>query len=171
MEAALRAVAAGDLEALQHLYHELRPAVYAAAFAILQDPAAAEDVLQDTFLRVHVAAPKYQPGTRPRAWIVSIARHIALDILRKRKREVGLEIAPSPTIPGSESMVAERMDLLSTLACLEPVDRQIVVLHVVAGLTHREIAVELRLRPGTVRWRFRQALQELARRMGEVYHV
>jgi RNA polymerase sigma-70 factor (ECF subfamily) len=81
-EAALEAIAAGDMDALEWLYRELRVPVFAVALAITADRGLAEDVLQETFLRVYTRARTYRPGSTPRAWMVEIARNLALDTVR-----------------------------------------------------------------------------------------
>src|SRR5690554_3935659 len=60
----------------------------------------------------------------------------------------------------------ENLDLMSALLELDEADRQIVVLHVVAGFKHREIADFLSLPHSTVRWRYRRALSKLAAILG-----
>jgi DNA-directed RNA polymerase specialized sigma24 family protein len=61
-----------------------------------------------------------------------------------------------------------RLDVVNALLQLDVVDRQIVVLHDMAGLTHAEVAAELELPPGTVRWRYRVALARLRPLVAEV---
>jgi hypothetical protein len=70
----LRQVADGDMRALEALYRGTRVQVFAVALAAAGDRGVAEDVVQDTFVRVHSAAPRYRPGSRARAWVLTIAR-------------------------------------------------------------------------------------------------
>jgi hypothetical protein len=70
-EAALEAIGVGDMAALEWLYRELRVPVLAAALAITADRGLADDVLQETFLRVYTHARTYRPGSRPRAWLLT----------------------------------------------------------------------------------------------------
>jgi RNA polymerase sigma-70 factor (ECF subfamily) len=100
-EAALEAIAAGDMVALEWLYRELRVPVFAVALAITADRGLAEDVLQEAFERVHTHAHTYRPGTRPRAWVVAIARNLALDAMRSRRRELPDEEAATATMPAA----------------------------------------------------------------------
>jgi RNA polymerase sigma factor (sigma-70 family) len=69
--------------------------------------------------------------------------------------------------PGGEPDGA-RLDVVNALLRLDQADRQIVVLHDIAGLTHAEVAAELELPPGTVRWRYRVALARLRPLLEEV---
>jgi RNA polymerase sigma factor (sigma-70 family) len=163
-EAALEAIAAGDTDALEWLYRELRVPVFAVALAITTDRGLAEDVLQETFLRVHTHARTYRPGSRPRAWVVAIARNLAVDAVRSRGRERPDEEAARAMVPamaGGEDRVLAGLNVTAALLALPATERQIVVLHAVVDLTHAEIARALGLPAGTVRWRYRVALGRL----------
>src|SRR6266568_2760240 len=132
----LQQIADGDMRALEVLYRAMR-------------------------VRVYHGAPGYRPGTRARAWVLTIARHLALDAVRRRGRESAAAAAGGDAAaPGGEPD-AVRLDLVNALLRLGMTDRQIVVLHDMAGLTHAEIAAELLLPAGTVRWRYRVALARL----------
>ena len=157
----LAQIAGGDMRALEALYRRMRVRVFAVALAVAGDRGIAEDVMQDTFVRVYSAASGYRPGSRARAWVLTIARHLALDAMRRRAREKVSGVAGH----GAAAAVGEpdgiRLDVVNALLQLGEVDRQIVVMHDMAGLTHAEIAAELGLPAGTVRWRYRAALARL----------
>jgi RNA polymerase sigma factor (sigma-70 family) len=156
-EAALRAVAAGEIPALERLYRELRVAVFAVALSVVRDRSVAEDVLHDTFVRVWETAHTYRPATRPRAWVLAIARNLATDVVRRRVREPPFEEV-QPSVKDDRLGAVALTRALMTLA---PVEREIVALHALGGLTHAEIAAQLKLPPGTVRWKYRVALDRL----------
>jgi RNA polymerase sigma factor (sigma-70 family) len=163
-EAALKAIGLGDMAALEWLYRELRVPVFAAAMAITADRGLAEDVLQETFLRVYTRACNYRPGSRPRAWVVAIARNLALDAVRARGRELPDEeaaTAAAPLAAAGDDQVVVGLEVTSALPALPATERELVVLHAVVGLTHAEIARTLGLPLGTVRWRYRVALGRL----------
>jgi len=155
-EALLRAVAAGEVQALERLYRELRVPVFAVALSVLRDRTAAEDVLHDTFVRIAEHAHAYRPRTRPRAWVLAIARNLAIDAARRRRRHRVLEEQPAAPEPAPDFSWAE------ALMTLDAVEREIVALRVLGGLTHAEIAAHLGVPAGTVRWRYRLALRRLA---------
>src|SRR5262245_22023947 len=153
-EALVAAIAAGDLDALERLYRELRVAVYAVSLAVLRDRHAAEDVLHDTFVRVHEKADGYRPGSRPSAWVLAIARNLAIDEVRRRSREATLNRVEPQATDEPTLWTDARM-------ALAPDERTIVALRVLGGLTHAEIAEQLGLPGGTVRWKYRLALRRL----------
>ena len=76
----------GDAAAFQRLYALLAPRLLAYLFGLLRDKAAAEDILQATFLKVHEARSTYVMGANPIPWMYTIAHRTCLDEIRKRKR-------------------------------------------------------------------------------------
>jgi RNA polymerase sigma-70 factor (ECF subfamily) len=168
-EAALATIAAGEIAALESLYRELGASVFAVAFAVTADRALAEDVLQETFVRVYAHASTYRAGSRPRAWVVAIARNLALDVVRRRRRE--READAVIDVSGWEIEAVDRLDVTSALLTLSMTERQIVALHDLAGLTHAETARELGLPAGTVRWKYRVALRRLESALGADPHA
>lgn len=170
-EESMLAIAADDIDALEALYAAFRLPVFATALAIVRDRTLAEEVSHDTFVRVYERADRYQPGSNPRAWIISIARNLAYDQLRGNQREAPFGRVESVTEGDQvgrgdqrphEITTIDSLVLKQVLNELDPVDREIVMLHVVVGLRHREIASQLQMPPSTVRWRYRRSLKYLA---------
>ena len=84
--ALLRAVAAGDKEALQQLYTRHSAMLFALALKILSDRAEAEDVLQEAFVQVWKTAGSFDEGRgKPLGWLIMLTRSRAIDRLRSRK--------------------------------------------------------------------------------------
>ena len=86
IEALLLRLAAGDGSALETLYAETHVGVYAFALSITRSVQDAEDVVQDTYLRICGAAPRYRPNGRPMPWILTIAKNLSLMKLREHRR-------------------------------------------------------------------------------------
>lgn len=74
LESLLLDMTRGDQEALAQLYHRTRTAVFGLALSYLKNRHDAEDVTQDTFVRVWENAPSYRPQGKPMAWLLTIAR-------------------------------------------------------------------------------------------------
>ena len=125
----LRQVAGGDMRALEALYRRMRVQVFAVALAVAGDRGVAEDVVQDTFVRVYSAAPGYRPGSRARAWVLTIARHLALDAVRRRTGEPASGMADHGAAAPACEPDRIRLDVVNALLQHGEVDRQIVVLH------------------------------------------
>ena len=161
MDRAIRAAAEGDRDALRLLYLEGRRAVYAYALSMLKSPQDAEDVLHDCFLRAWEHAAAYQSQGKPMAWLLTITRNLCLSRLRERKR-IGILPDDYAELPAPQGLSPEeRLALDATLSALSARERQIVVLHAVADLKHREIAVMLDMPLGTVLSQYRRALKKL----------
>ena len=137
-------IAAGEQTALAEFYDRTRPAVYAMAWSIVRNGQDAEDVMQDAYVQVWQNARRYQVQGKPMAWLMTITRNLALDCLR----------APAVTHE-------DRVLLSALLEGLEETERQIVVLHALGGLKHRETAALLELPLGTVLARYSRAVKKL----------
>lgn len=187
-DTALRLALAGvvdqDQTALGTLYDAMVEQVYGLALRILKQPTSAEEVVQDTFWQVWRQAPRFDPerGT-VKAWVLTIARSRALDLLRQWDSDLtDLEPEEWAAIegPGGQAPI----DLLAAtqqghrvhaaLAALDPVPRQLVSLAFLRGLSHEDIALCSGLPLGTVKSHIRRALlgmqQYLSINLGEDYH-
>ncbi len=160
MDQAIRRMASGDRDALRELYTESARAVYAYALSLLKNASDAEDVLQDTFLRAWNAAPSYQSRQKPMAWLITIAKNLALSRLRTARRTEPLPDEPHYCAPEGFA-IEDRLLLEACLNTLSDAERQIVVLHATGGLKHREIAKLLSLPLGTVLSKYRRAIGKL----------
>ena len=76
----------GDTDAFRDLYESASKSVYGFALSILKNRFDAEDVLQDTFLRVYANASGYKAKGKPMAWILRITRNLALTRLREKSK-------------------------------------------------------------------------------------
>lgn len=160
-------VGRGDREALALLYDRARAAVYALALSILKDAHEAEDVTQDTFVKVWESAPGYRAQGSPMAWMLTVARNLARMRLRRGSRQVGLEEEEWNVIPADAPAVSpeDRQVLQTALAALGEEERQIVLLHAVTGLKHREIAELLELPLATVLSKYHRGLKKLRKQL------
>ena len=163
LEALIGGIAAGSREDLAELYRCTRAAVYGLALSYLKNGAEAEDVAQDTFVKVWAAAPSYRPQGKPMAWLLTIARNLALGRLRTAARIQDLSEAQwSAFSIESDTLTADdRTVLAAALGRLSDEERHIVVLHAVCGLKHREIAQFLGLALPTVLSKYHRSLKKL----------
>ncbi len=163
LEQLLLRVSSGDQEAFAQLYHRTRAAVYALALSVLKHAHDAQDVTQDTYVRIWDHAPQYRPQGSPMAWILTITRNLARMKLRQDSRYVDLDESQWEAIPADAPNVTpeEKHLLRSALATLGDEERQVVLLHAVTGLKHREIAGLLELPLATVLSKYHRALKKL----------
>ncbi|MBQ9827732.1 MAG: RNA polymerase sigma factor, partial [Lachnospiraceae bacterium] len=136
------AIAGGSRDAFCQLYEEAAGAVYAYALSILHNRDDADDVMQDTFMKIRSAAHLYRPMGKPLAWIFTITRNLCLMKYRSQKR-----ISPEPAEGITEGKAFEaitdledRMVMETAFKVLKDDERQIIILHAVTGMKHREIA-------------------------------
>ena len=162
MDMCIKNIAHGDMVALKELYDELRVPVYQFALSIVKSPASAEDIAQETFLRIRAYAPAYRPQGKPRAWIFSIARNLAVSELRKAAKVISIE--DRNDIPFSH-MDKEGFAVSSLLDVLNDEEKEIVTLHVLADLKHSDIAKTLNMPYEQVRWKYAYAMKKLKKHL------
>ena len=125
-------------------------AAFLVAVAIVSEPADAEDVCQDAFVRAWERLRECRDGTRFRAWLCQIVRNLAINHTQRSpsRRMVSLHDADARALGGdSPAHLAERAELAEqlrhALEKLPLVQRQIVLLHDLEGLRHSDIASTL----------------------------
>lgn len=161
----VRRAARGDSAAVMSLYDRHSGPILALAQRILGNRDEAEEVLQDAFVRVWQEAASYDANRAGfRAWICTIARNRALDVLRRRataqKMSASLEPPTGPARPDA-SIAADSERVKSALGQLPPPQRQAIELAYYEGLTHVEIAERLSAPLGTVKTRILDGMRKL----------
>lgn len=169
MEQCIKRIAGGDQEALALLYEQTHAAIYGFALSILKNKQDAEDVLQDTYIQIWNAAVSYTSEGKPLAWMFTIARNLALMRIREQSRTVAVAPEDWQSVFADEPAVnhEDRLMLASLLGTLSDEERQIVILHAMTGLKHREIADLLNLRLTTVLSKYNRALKKLRKTLKE----
>ncbi len=174
---------AGDAGAFEVLLRRHRPPVFAFLHRLVGDRARAEDLLQETWLKVVAAAPRWEERARVRTWLYSIARNIAVDEARRaaHRRTHSLD-DPSGEGPGPGDAVASdcpgpdrgaesallRPKLEAALASLPEEQREVFVLREYAGVPFHEIGRITGVPENTVKSRMRYALEGLRRKLEEL---
>ena len=167
----IRAAQAGSEEALASLFTSHWPRAHRAAWLIVRDPVAAEDIAQEAMLAAIRALDRFDRRRPFAPWLHRIVVNRAIDWSRARalRREVsaeGLPDLPDPDpAPNRDRLSGE---VMSALAALSPESRAVVVLRYLLGYTPGEISRMLELRRGTVNSRIRRALDRLAEQLEEV---
>lgn len=155
-----------DKGGLRAIYEDYNPMIYSMVFGVLHNREDAEDVTSEFFIRLWEIADTYRPGSGHRAWMITVARNMAIDHIRKHRREVlAAEIPDYLQTPqeAPEEALCHRLSLEQALETLKEEERQIVNLKIMGELTFQEIAGVLKKPLGTVTWRYRTAIQKLKR--------
>jgi len=158
----------GDKSALHEVYEAYVGYIYMIVFQIVSNREDAEDVTSEFFIKVWRLADTYRGGNGHRAWMATIARNMAVDLLRKTKREVPTDdfVEPVEENASTESLeqeVLSDVSLKQALDKLKPNEREIVHLKIIGEMTFQEIADILRIPLGTVTWRYQNAINKLRR--------
>lgn len=169
-------IRAGQEEALQQLHRRYAPLIFHLACRSV-DRAAAEEIVQDTFLALWRRAADFDPARGSfRTWLVSIGRHRMLDELRSRSRRpqvTGEGLLDQTALSAEEPLPDETLwleyqrDAVSeALASLPEPQRAALRLAFFADLTHEEVAKALQVPLGTAKTRIRSGLRLLERHLG-----
>jgi len=164
----IRRAQEGSVTDLEALFRHHWPRAYRAAYLVVHDAAAAEDIAQESFLAAVRTLERFDRRRPFGPWLHKIVVNRAIDWSRARalRREVGdaplewLAAAASPDNPHSRS-------LAGALASLSPEHRAVIVLRHLLEYTPGEIAELLDLPRGTVNSRLRRGLDALAEQLGE----
>lgn len=134
----------GDLAALGILAQRYQNRVLSLSYRLLGDWHRAEDVSQETFLRLRQAAAKYEPKAKFTTWLYRIVHNLSLDQQRKTANDpVSLEALPTDAEEATQDSPVEKRELAEAVqkAIGELPDRQrrVIILHRYEGLSHEEI--------------------------------
>jgi len=167
-------VLADDQDAFTVLVERYKDAVQNLAYRMLSNAAEAEDVTQETFVRAYTQLATYKPAHKFSTWLLSIASHLAIDQLRRRRfLALPLEdvpfldwIADVGTGPEQSALEGEQQDEVQTyLQRLPGKYRAVIVLRYWYDFSYEEIARTLNLTPALVKARLHRARELLARYM------
>lgn len=165
----LAGCAQGDNQALERLYRASSAHLYAQLLRILRNESAAQDCLQQVFIRIWNAAGQYDASrAKPMTWLSTLTRNIGIDWLRRQKpqdatdTESLLETLTGEGDPETDSMSVQHADHLhDCLDTLSHPQRQALEMVYFQGLTHSELAETLTQPLGSVKSWIRRGLERL----------
>jgi RNA polymerase sigma-70 factor, ECF subfamily len=158
---------AGMTEAFDMLFERYRHRIYRFALHCLYDPADAEDIVQEVFVRVARSAARYQPQGRFKSWIFQIAanRIRSQAHLRSRDqagiRDAGDHACALNQVSDTENEMITGDLINRALAAINPQQRMVVLLREVEGLSFDAVATALDLSPENVRVQLHRARRHL----------
>jgi RNA polymerase sigma-70 factor (ECF subfamily) len=143
----------GDLAAFERLYRDNERRVFALCMRLSSDPALAEELTQEVFIRAWRKLGSFRGHSAFSSWLYPLTVNVALTERRSRRRRLArvvptddvMTLEPKAPVPTPET----GFDLEKAMTRLPPGARRVFVLHDVEGRTHEEIASLLGLAPGT----------------------
>ena len=162
-----------DKEALEALYVRYQTPVYSLAMFMLKQPALAEEATQDIFLNIWLKASSFNSERgQPKAWIMSVAHHKIVDVIRSRRRTIintdpadyeTLDLLPAggASTEAQVEQTMERERIMRALATIPEPQREVIMLAYFGGYSQSEMAKKLNQPLGTVKTRVRLAMQKL----------
>lgn len=184
-EALVVAVRGGDQSALETLIERYHDDLLRFLYRLIGDRQGAEDVLQETFLQVHLSADSFDSSRRFRPWLFTIAANKGRDLLRKRSRRRTLDLsAPVGDEGGTTFVDLMEIDVPSPDAAMgradrdrevqraidrmSPILREILLLAYFQRLSYAQIAEDLDVPLGTVKSRLHAAVASFAKHWDDV---
>lgn len=166
--ACMKKIKSGDKSALKEIYEAYIGYIYSVVFQVVRNKEDAEDITSEFFIKLWRLADTYRSGKGHKAWLAAIARNMAVDLLRKNKREVLTEdfVDHMPENASDDDVEGEAvsdMSLKTALETLKPAEREIINMKIMGELTFHEIADILGQPMGTVTWRYQNAIKKLRR--------
>jgi RNA polymerase sigma-70 factor (ECF subfamily) len=170
----LAAVAKGDRAAFDRLYEATRAKLYGVVLRILRRSDLADEVIQDTYVRIWTSAAQFDPVlASPITWMVAIARNRAIDLVRK-KSDVSIEEVPEAMEIAADTpdpLAARELsdELKRLLACVGRLDgdrRKLVLLAYYDGYSREQLAVQFDKPVNTIKTWLRRSLLEIRECMG-----
>ncbi len=181
-EEAVARMVKGDKTGLKVIYENYAGYIYRIIYEVLQSKENTEDVTSEFFIRLWDKAEQFKPGSGHKGYLASMARNLAIDFLRKHKREeltaLMQDLGTEPETEekrstkiyqahsGNSSVEQEALGNLTieqALASLKPAERQIVSFKVLGEMTFKEIAQCMDIPMGTVTWKYQNAMKKLRR--------
>jgi RNA polymerase sigma-70 factor, ECF subfamily len=161
----------GDVEAATGLVERIGPQLHRFFAVQCASRADADDLLQETWLRIHKVRHTYRPGEPVLPWFYAIARHVRIDHYRKtirtRARERKFEEVPEPLATVIEKR-GQPGGLEMLLAPLPESQREVIEMLKVTGMSLEEVARATSSSVGSVKQKVHRAYQKLRRTMGSV---
>lgn len=167
LEQLMTAYSEGDIQACTQLYHKLSPWLLAVYRRSSLPDAEAQELVQQTFLRIHMARARYRHGEPVRPWVLVIATRLLADRFRsaRSRRERPFEeneterlSAPEPE-PGLPTELEE--ELRQAIEALPASQREVIILHKLQGLPMQEVAARTGVSEAAVRVRASRAYEAL----------
>ncbi|QYX58158.1 sigma-70 family RNA polymerase sigma factor [Roseovarius sp. SCSIO 43702] len=170
IEALLARAALGERAAFSELYARTSAKLFGVILRVLKDRAAAEDALQESYVKIWRNAARYRAnGLSPMTWLITVARNTAIDRVRRGKTQPGGDVSvedaaladPAPTPEAAALKSDEQAQLLTCFEELEPDRAQAVRRAYLEGESYADLATRFGVPINTMRTWLRRSLLKL----------
>ncbi|MGN0553021.1 MAG: RNA polymerase sigma factor [Oscillospiraceae bacterium] len=176
-EDCINRICSGDKGGLRKIYEEYGKFIYSVMLSVTKEQYSAEDLTSDFFLKLwDKLADTFKGGRGHKKWLAAAARNMAVDYIRKNRREMltldeeydDETVTRSETLQSTddtESSVIGNITVSEALNGLSDSEREVLELKLVQGLTFKDIALILKKPMGTVAWKYRAAAEKLRKNL------
>lgn len=153
-----------DEDAFALVYEATKKGVYSMIAGIVHDRQTIEDLMQDTYMKMLAKLDSYERGRNFAAWLFQIAKNLAYDHVRKQSKTTVLDPIEDGNVfdrVQDAEIPVDHPTMADMLSCLDPEERQIVLLRSISETPFKDIAQTMDKPLGTVLWLYQRALKKL----------
>lgn len=177
-QTAIQALCQGDKEALRQIYEAYIKLIYAVVYDVVGRREDAEDITSEFFIKLVRVAGSYKMGLSHKAWLVQIARNMAIDYVRKSNREI-LEFNQTEDDNRTVGIIEEHgaierqqnvecktvldEDMKQAIKTLKPAEKEVIDLKLIGDFKFKDIAKQLNKPIGTITWLYNEGIKKLRR--------
>ena len=156
-----------DPHAFGEFYEQTQKILFSYILSIVLNPHDAEDILQDTYMKIRSAAHLYESQGKPMAWVFTVAKNLSFMHLRGKKRISNIEIDDLQNNNKLSNIMDQEDKILLEflLKELEETERTVILLHAVSGYKHIEISKNLGIPLATVLSKYHRGLIKLRKKI------
>ncbi len=169
---AIQLLKKGDIGGLEFLITRYQSRAFRTAVLILQDDALAEDVVQETFLRIYHSIRYFDENRKFEPYLMRSITHAALNASKKVSREIILNAENEPVVlerllqkaSTTEDLIEYnhlKQEIASALTKLKPRERMVIIERYYLEMSEKEMAIEHEIAPGTIKWLLNAARRRL----------
>ena len=164
----IRNVSRYNVSSFEDLYNITSSSVFGLAYSIVGNKADADDVVQDVFISIYEKANQYKGGGKAMAWIFTITKNHALMRIRDRKKRKHVNLDDIYDV-GIENTIEEDVYKENTirkiLDTLNEDERQIVIMHAMSNIKHKDIALIMNMNISTVISKYRRSIKKIKKEL------
>jgi len=169
----VRELKSGNMSVFDELYQLTYRKVYFIALGVLHDTHLAEDIIQDTYLKMLDSIQQYHEKNFL-AYLLTIAKNLAINEYNRRKKinytSEEIDSYAELDLQDYLQIKVEKKELIQkSLSCLDIFEKNVFLLYTIENLTHKEISIMLEKPIGTITWTYQKAIHKIRQKIKEEY--